>query len=59
MKDSSQTIYQALKNAGINFVVSLPCVNLGKLMEMVECDSDVIHVPVNRELIWEVRKLLF
>ena len=49
MKDSSQIIYQALKNAGINFVVSLPCVNLGKLMEMVECDSDVIHVPVNRE----------
>jgi sulfopyruvate decarboxylase subunit alpha len=49
MEDSSQTIYQALKNAGIDFVVSLPCVNLGKLMEMVECDSDVIHVPVNRE----------
>ena len=47
--DSSQTIYQALKKAGINFVVSLPCVNLGKLMEMVECDIDVIHVPVNRE----------
>ena len=47
--DSSQTIYQALKNAGINFVVSLPCVNLGKLMEMVDCDRDIIHVPVTRE----------
>src|SRR5664279_4466425 len=47
--DSSQTIYKALKNAGINFVVSLPCVNLGKLMEMVDCDRDIIHVPVTRE----------
>ncbi len=47
--DSSQTIYQALKNAGINFVVSLPCVNLGKLMEMVDCDRDIIHVPVTKE----------
>ncbi len=47
--DSSQTIYQALKEAGINFVVSLPCVNLGKLMDMIDCDRDIIHVPVNRE----------
>jgi sulfopyruvate decarboxylase subunit alpha len=35
--------------AGIDFVVSVPCVNLGKLMEMVECDPDIIHVPVTRE----------
>ncbi len=49
MKDSSQNIYQALKNAEINFVVSLPCVNLGKLMKMIDRDSDIIHVPVNRE----------
>ena len=47
--DSSQSVYQALKNAGIDFVVSLPCVNLGKIMEMVECDADIIHVPVTRE----------
>jgi sulfopyruvate decarboxylase subunit alpha len=47
--DSSQAVYQALKKAGINFVVSLPCVNLGKIMEMVDCDPDIIHVPVTRE----------
>lgn len=47
--DSSQAVYQALKKAGINFVVSLPCVNLGKIMGMVDCDQDIIHVPVTRE----------
>lgn len=47
--DSSQSIYDALKRAGINFVVSLPCVNLGKIMEMVDCDQNIIHIPVTRE----------
>ncbi|HMK54986.1 MAG TPA: sulfopyruvate decarboxylase subunit alpha [Methanobacteriaceae archaeon] len=47
--DSSQTVYQALKESGIDFVVSLPCVNLGKLMELVECDPEIKHVPVTRE----------
>lgn len=47
--NSSQAIYQALKNAGINFVVSLPCVNLGEIMEKVDCDRNIIHVPVTRE----------
>ncbi|MGZ7095339.1 MAG: sulfopyruvate decarboxylase subunit alpha [Methanobacterium sp.] len=47
--DSSEAVYKALKEAGIDFVVSLPCVNLGKLMEMVDCDSDITHVPVTRE----------
>lgn len=47
--DSSQAVYQALKEAGIDFVVSIPCVNLGKLLEMVECDPEIKHVPVTRE----------
>ena len=38
-----------LNSRKINFVVSLPCVNLDKLMKMVETDSDIIHVPVTRE----------
>lgn len=49
MVDSSQAVYQAIKKAGINFVVSLPCVNLGKIMELVDCDPEIIHVPVTRE----------
>ena len=47
--DSSQTVYHALKESGIDLIVSLPCVNLGKIMEMVECDSEIIHIPVTRE----------
>lgn len=47
--DSSQAVYDAIKKADINFIVSLPCVNLGRLMELVEADADIIHVPVTRE----------
>ncbi|PKL66792.1 MAG: sulfopyruvate decarboxylase subunit alpha [Methanobacteriales archaeon HGW-Methanobacteriales-1] len=47
--DSTQAVYQALKEAGINFIVSIPCVNLGKLLEMVECDREITHLPVTRE----------
>ncbi len=47
--ESSEAVYKAIKEAGIDFVVSLPCVNLGKVMELVDCDEDIIHVPVTRE----------
>ena len=47
--DSSQAVYNALKETGINFVVSLPCVNLSKIMIMVDSDQNIIHVPVTRE----------
>ncbi len=47
--ESSEAVYKSLKEAGIDFVVSLPCVNLGKIMEMVDCDPNIIHVPVTRE----------
>ncbi len=47
--DSSKAVYQGLKKAGIDFVVSLPCVNLGKIIEMVDSDPDIIHAPVTRE----------
>jgi sulfopyruvate decarboxylase subunit alpha len=47
--ESSQAVYNALKESGIDFIVSLPCVNLGKIMEMAECDENIIHIPVTRE----------
>jgi sulfopyruvate decarboxylase subunit alpha len=49
MMESSQAVFEGLKNAGIDFVVSVPCVNLSKLLEMVEYDPDIQHVPVTRE----------
>lgn len=47
--DSSQAVYDGMKEVGIDFVVTLPCVNLGKIMDKFECDPDVISVPVTRE----------
>ncbi|MDR2829493.1 MAG: sulfopyruvate decarboxylase subunit alpha [Methanobrevibacter sp.] len=49
MLDSSESIYQGLKNAGINFVVSLPCINLAKLIKLIDNDEKIHHIPVTRE----------
>ncbi|WP_406656405.1 sulfopyruvate decarboxylase subunit alpha [Methanolobus sp. ZRKC2] len=43
------TVYQGIKDAGIDFIVSVPCVNLKELIPMVDADPDIIHVPVTRE----------
>lgn len=47
--DSSEAIYNGLKEAGIDFVVSVPCVNLTKLLKLIDEDKDIIHTPVTRE----------
>ncbi len=49
MMDSSEAIYDALKDIGIDFVVSVPCVNLSKILVMLDEDEEIIHVPVTRE----------
>lgn len=47
--NSTEAIYNGLKDAEIDFVVSVPCVNLSKLLEMVDEDGEIMHVPVTRE----------
>ncbi len=47
--DSTEAVYYGLKYAGIDFVVSVPCVNLSRLLEMIDEDENIIHVPVTRE----------
>lgn len=47
--DSSEAIFNGLKDAGIDFIVSVPCVNLSKLLNMIDEDGEIIHVPVTRE----------
>ncbi len=42
-------VHPALKEAGIDFVASVPCVNLGELIDMIESDDEIIHIPVTRE----------
>ena len=45
----SLAVYQGMKRAGINFVTSVPCVNLQELLALVGGDPEIIHVPVTRE----------
>ena len=47
--DSSEAIFNGLKDAGIDFVVSVPCVNLSKLLDMLDEDEEITHIPVTRE----------
>ncbi|MBC7119539.1 MAG: sulfopyruvate decarboxylase subunit alpha [Methanobacteriaceae archaeon] len=47
--DSSQAIYKALKDNNINFIVSVPCINLAKVLEMIEHDEEIKHIPATRE----------
>ena len=47
--DSTEAIYNGLKDTGIDFIVSVPCVNLSKLLNMIDEDDEIIHIPVTRE----------
>ena len=47
--DSTEAIYNGLKDAGIDFIVSVPCVNLSKLLVMIDEDPEITHIPVTRE----------
>ena len=47
--DSTQAIYDGLKDAEVDFIVSVPCVNLSKLLDMVNEDPEITHIPVTRE----------
>ena len=42
-------IVSGMKQAGINFVATLPDVNLAQLLRAVEDDRDLLHVPLCRE----------
>lgn len=47
--DSSDAVYMGMKDAGIDFAVSVPCVNLKGVLEMVDDDPEIMHIPVTRE----------
>lgn len=47
--ESSEAIFDGLKDVGIDFIVSVPCVNLSKLLDMIDEDEEIIHIPVTRE----------
>ena len=47
--ESSEAIFNGLKDIRIDFIVSVPCVNLSKLLNMIDEDDEIIHIPVTRE----------
>ena len=47
--DSTEAIYNGLKDAEIDFIVSIPFDNITELTEMIDKDDEIIHVPVTRE----------
>ncbi|MBQ2665566.1 sulfopyruvate decarboxylase subunit alpha [Methanobrevibacter sp.] len=47
--DTTEAVYDGLKDAGIDFIVSVPCVNLTKLLNMIDDDPEITHIPVTRE----------
>ena len=47
--EAAKTIVMGLKGAGINFVATLPDVNLADVLREVEEDRQITHVPLCRE----------
>ncbi len=47
--DRSLAVMEGMKLAGIDFVASVPCINLRNLIDMIAADSSMVHVPVTRE----------
>ena len=48
-KARAQTILQGVKKAGINLIASLPDINCLDLIDALERDTEIIHVPLCRE----------
>ncbi|WP_342306141.1 sulfopyruvate decarboxylase subunit alpha [Methanolobus sp. ZRKC5] len=45
----SESIFKGINDAGIDFIVSVPCANLKELIPMVDESPDILHLPVTRE----------
>lgn len=45
----SEAVYRGIKRAGVDFVASVPCVNLRELLSLVDADPEIAHVPATRE----------
>jgi sulfopyruvate decarboxylase subunit alpha len=48
-EEAANIILGGLKDAGINFIASLPDINLARLLALIETDPGVTHVPLCRE----------
>ena len=48
-ESAARVILEGVKEAGINLIASLPDINLAQLLQLIEQEKDVIHVPLCRE----------
>lgn len=48
-EEAANIILGGLKDAGINFIATLPDINLAGLLALIEADPDITHVPLCRE----------
>ena len=42
-------LYNAIKNSGIDLILSLPCVMLKNLLELIEEKNEIKHISITRE----------
>ncbi len=47
--DTIDAIYDGLKDAGIDFAVSVPCTGISELLAKIDEDPEITHVPATRE----------
>ena len=45
----AEYIYKGLKKANIKFICSLPCAKFKTLLELINKDKEIKHIPVTRE----------
>jgi sulfopyruvate decarboxylase subunit alpha len=42
-------LYQAIKESGINLILSLPCILLKELLKLINEKNEIQHIPITRE----------
>ncbi len=45
----TDALYSTLRASGLDFFLSVPCKLLGKLIDRLEADKDIIYTPITRE----------
>lgn len=43
------TLYETIKDSGIDLILSLPCIMLKGLLQLIEEKSEIQHIPITRE----------
>ncbi|MBA2869002.1 sulfopyruvate decarboxylase subunit alpha [Methanococcus maripaludis] len=47
--NASEAVYKAILDSGVDFVTSVPCANLKTVLNYLNDDKDIQHIPVTRE----------